>query len=472
MHRRRSRGWRRPSAAGSGELRERRAEDRRVAGRRPGEAEHHAQRRRLARAVRAEEAGDRARADREGQVVDGRHVAVALGQPGSATIGRRVPAARHGYNLTRNLLTASAVVRLWLLASPCWSRPSPPRCSRAGRSGGATPIATLAAPTPVRAWAGTAVLSVQDPATGAYRLATQRGTAAPQPLPGIAPGGPPFDADIGSGPRRGGGDRLRPLPGSAPLPSVAHDARGRDRDADRRRRRHRRLRERPDGLGRPVGVRPPVPVRLRARLHPPVDAGTQVRSTRLPGVPARQCDEIEGCHAIRDGTVRELELRGATLAANVHFGLRTVGICGEGQLRLVDVARRTSRLVTRTICGLSGSTLLGASLTATRLLYARVCPGDPAGCQNHSTIVMRYGLAGRRFEQVPSATCSRGSPPCATETRSRSGRPNSHDGDLHQPHRGTTAARRAELRPCDRSPCSLQRSYTVAQAARGSAPRA
>src|SRR5207302_1892797 len=63
-----------------------------------------------------------------------------------------------------------------------------------------TPISPLAQPTPVRAWAGTAVLSVQDPATGQYRLATQGGTGLPQPLAGIAPAAQPFGADIGPGP--------------------------------------------------------------------------------------------------------------------------------------------------------------------------------------------------------------------------------------------------------------------------------
>ena len=54
------------------------AVDRRPARRRRGEAGDHPQRRRLARAVRPEEPGDGARAAREGDVVDGDVVAVAL----------------------------------------------------------------------------------------------------------------------------------------------------------------------------------------------------------------------------------------------------------------------------------------------------------------------------------------------------------------------------------------------------------
>ena len=53
------------------ELRVGLAEDERVAARRLREPEQHAQRRRLAGAVRAEEAGDRARLERERQIVDG-----------------------------------------------------------------------------------------------------------------------------------------------------------------------------------------------------------------------------------------------------------------------------------------------------------------------------------------------------------------------------------------------------------------
>src|SRR4051794_23453330 len=66
--------------------------DARLAGRRPREAEHHAQRGRLAGAVRPEEARHGALAHRERQVVDGDDVGVALREAGS--LDRR--AARHG----------------------------------------------------------------------------------------------------------------------------------------------------------------------------------------------------------------------------------------------------------------------------------------------------------------------------------------------------------------------------------------
>jgi hypothetical protein len=57
---------------------------------------------------------------------------------------------------------------------------------------------SLKAPTPVRAWGATALLSVREGAS--FRLATQRGAQPPVPLPGIAPASRPFEADIGPGP--------------------------------------------------------------------------------------------------------------------------------------------------------------------------------------------------------------------------------------------------------------------------------
>src|SRR5262249_39004287 len=63
-----------------------------------------------------------------------------------------------------------------------------------------TTIRSLAGPTTVRVWGGTAVLSLLDPSTHRWRLATQRDTAAPRAVPGIAGASRPFDADIGPGP--------------------------------------------------------------------------------------------------------------------------------------------------------------------------------------------------------------------------------------------------------------------------------
>ena len=72
------------TASGSVEVGVRPTVDGRGAGRRPDQAEQHPQRRGLARAVRAQEAGDPARRDREAQVVDGGQRAEPLGQSGGA----------------------------------------------------------------------------------------------------------------------------------------------------------------------------------------------------------------------------------------------------------------------------------------------------------------------------------------------------------------------------------------------------
>jgi hypothetical protein len=307
-------------------------------------------------------------------------------------------------------------------------------------AGADTAIGPLAAATPVKAWSGTAVLSVREGANGTYRLATQRGTAAPRPLPGIAPATEPFDADIGPGP----GGRAVIVFARCAAPERCHLARttpagGTETPIDGARA-TRGYESAPSVWGgRLVFARHYRGIKGSQRVYVrPLDAGREVRSVRLPGVPARECEEVTRCRAVTDGTVRELELRGTTLAQNVHFSLSTVGICGEGQMRLVDVARRTSRLITHTICGLSGSTLLGASMTATHLLYARICPGDPGGCENHSTIVSRYGLRDRRFEQAYGPDILTGFAALTDDTAVEVRAPISHDGSCINALEGTS----------------------------------
>jgi hypothetical protein len=291
-----------------------------------------------------------------------------------------------------------------------------------------TSIGALAAPTPVRAWAGIAVLSVLDPTTGRYELATQTGTNAPQPLAGIAPAAQPFDADIGPGP--GGAAtivfarcqtasqchlaRTTPVAGTETPITGAAATNGWE--------------SAPTVWGSRLAFARQYASGSQRVYTRPLDAGPRVRSVRLPGVPARECDEVTHCRAINDGTVRELELRGTTLAENVHFGLASVGICGEGQMRLVDVARRTSRRLTSAICGLGGATLLGTSLTSTHLLFARICPGDPGACQNHNALVYRYGLTDRRFELVAQVDLLAGFAALDDDHAIEVREPSSHDG--------------------------------------------
>ena len=61
-------------------MRDRVPEDKGIAGRWPDEAHEHADRRRLARAVRSDKAHDTAARDPERQSVDGQGAAVALGE--------------------------------------------------------------------------------------------------------------------------------------------------------------------------------------------------------------------------------------------------------------------------------------------------------------------------------------------------------------------------------------------------------
>jgi hypothetical protein len=299
------------------------------------------------------------------------------------TASRLALAVRSRTMGSRRFLGASLAV-LCLLA--------PARAAAAERA-----IAPLAVPTAVRVWHGVAVLSVRGP--GGYLLATQSGSQPPQPVPGIASSREAFDANIGPGPHgesiivfsrcgahgrcrlmrttRAGGAEL-PIRGSAGVDGYEHAAAvWGNRLAFVRK--YKRGSER-------VYVRP-------------LEAGKSVRSVRVPGVPARTC-EVE-CEAITDGVVGELALRGRRLVENVRFFPRAAGICGEYQVRLLAIGNRASTLVSSSLCGLSGSTILGVSLSATYISFARICPGDPGGCRDHHTLVYRYRLADRRLELAP-----------------------------------------------------------------------
>jgi len=262
-----------------------------------------------------------------------------------------------------------------------------------------TTISTLPGPTAVRAWGGTALLSLLDPASGRYQLATSRGGAAPQAIPGIAPAADPFDADIGPGPdgsavivyarcAKRACQLFRTTPaGGAETPVAGATSRDGSETAPTVWR------------GRLAFARTYARGSSQVYVRP-LDAPASVRSTRLPGLPRRTCDEVNGCHAITNGTVSELELRGTSLAESVTFPLRTVGICGERQIRLVDVVRRSSALVADTICGLGGQTFVGVSWAGSQLLFARTCPGDPGGCRDAHALAYRYTPPSRRTEIV------------------------------------------------------------------------
>jgi hypothetical protein len=252
---------------------------------------------------------------------------------------------------------------------------------------------SITAATPVRAWGATALLSVRE--GDGFRLATQRGTQPSVPVPGIAPASHPFEADIGPGPSgspvivfarcRGdgvcrlmrttlaGGKEIA-ISGSAGINGFEHaPAVWGNRIAFARRF--------ADGTGQ-IYVRP---------LQP----SKPTRSVRLPAVPRPPCEAVEKtlCRpVVFRPTVVELSMRGSRLVETIDLGVIEEELCDQTEIRLVDLASRRSRQVTYSLCGLSGSTLLGASLTATHILWARTCPGDPGGCQSHNTLLYRYGL--------------------------------------------------------------------------------
>ena len=234
----------------------------------------------------------------------------------------------------------------------------------------------------MRAWGGTAVLSVLDPSTRRWRLATQRGAAAPRVLPGILDATRAFDADIGPGP--GGAPLIvfvrcpttghchlsRTTPAGGPEIPIPGSAATRGSESA------------PTIWGNRLAFARRYDVGGSQRVYVrPLGAGRNVRSTRFRAsrhASASRCQPR--CRRIVQGTVRELELRGTTLVENIHFPLASVGICGEGQLRLVDVKRRDSRPISSTVCGLAGSTLVGASPVAGFVLYVQRCLGDPGPC--------------------------------------------------------------------------------------------
>jgi hypothetical protein len=279
----------------------------------------------------------------------------------------------------------------------------------------ATLIAPLAAPTPVRAWGGIAVLSIEV-AGGHYRLATQQGAEAPRPLPGIAAGAYPFDVNIGPGPD---GSPLIVFARCAGAPT--------DRGFREPLPQHCRLMrttpagsfETPIGATASFGGRIHAPAvwgnRLAFALPAPkgsdwiyvlgLQAGKRVRPLRVRSAPRPECIEPgSGCQAASvHPTVTELSLRGSTLAENNRLGfVDGIELCPRMEVRLVDLARHRGERVEQAICREGGSTLLGVSLTATHLLYVSECGGsDQNLCHYVKTRVYRYCLRSHRSELAP-----------------------------------------------------------------------
>jgi hypothetical protein len=276
-------------------------------------------------------------------------------------------------------------------------------------------IAPLAAETPVRAWAGIAVLSVQQP-DGTYRLATQQGTEAPRVLPGIAAASYPFDANIGPGPdgsplivfarcarppTRGPFSEAIPrhcalvqtsVAGSSETPIAS--AAGRDAHA-------------PAIWGNRLVFAQSARHRSDWIYIVPLQGGTHRRPVRLRSAPLPECLGIipgEQCFAAKvHPTVTELSLRGSTLAEVLDLGTVNGGdFCPATEVRLLHLAHHAGKRVDSAICREGGFTLLGASLTATHLLFTSECGGAAQDiCQYTKTLVYRYGLRNHRLEAAP-----------------------------------------------------------------------
>src|SRR4051812_33429963 len=188
-------------------------------------------------------------------------------------------------------------------------------------------LATVPAPTRVRSWRRTAVLSLFDSRSNSYRLAVSRSFAAPEPVPDVAPADKPFDADIGPGPdgtavivyARCAGNtchlfRTTPTGGGEIPLAGATSVDGSETAPTVWRTRLAFARTYATGSAR-VYVRP-------------LDAPASVRSTRLPGVPG-SFTGVEGHRrAISDGELPELELRGTSLAEIIHWERADAGVCG------------------------------------------------------------------------------------------------------------------------------------------------
>jgi hypothetical protein len=270
-----------------------------------------------------------------------------------------------------------------------------------------TLITPLAAPTPVRAWAGIALLSIRE-AGGAYRLDTQQGREAPRPVPGIAPASQPFDANIGPGPsgaplivfarcvgvHRCGLMRTT-LAGGVETPIGAPAGPGNHDHA-------------PAVWGDRLAFARPARHGSDWVYVVPLEAGKRVRAMRLRSAPLPKCDPPDvsgGCFAAHlRPSPTELSLRGSMLAEVVELGfVEEIEGCPRTEVRLIDIsAHRRGEQVKQEFCGIEGGeTLLGVSLTATHLLYATVCPGDETICGRTRTLVYRYGLRDHRTMAAP-----------------------------------------------------------------------
>lgn len=133
--------------------------------------------------------------------------------------------------------------------------------------------------------------------------------------------------------------------------------------------------------------------------------------------------------------MKEIELYGRHLAISTVTDRADAGICGQHEVRLVDLSSRRVRLVGSQLCGLNGQSWVGLSFAGSWLYVARFCAGagvcESFGAYRYAMRSGAYGLArfgrrltgwaydanGRAYEaRDPSGGCDRadvGVPPCS-----------------------------------------------------------
>jgi hypothetical protein len=242
-------------------------------------------------------------------------------------------------------------------------------------------IAPLSGPTDVKAYNGVAVFSLPD--GDKYRLAMSRNGGPPRALP-VPAQDRRFDADIG--------------PDASGRPTVvltSCDATGCGLSTL--------------ALDGSAPVKTGIAVRRRG-VHPTLWRGT------IAWLASAKRVRIGTSTISVDADIEEIELNGR------HLGMTVIadppgggGVCGQREVRLLDVRTRRSRTLGSHLCGLNGQTWVGPSFDARRLYFTRTCNEDGIcgssryGVYRYDLRTGRYALAGDSRSVVSWAYGGRGS---------------------------------------------------------------
>jgi hypothetical protein len=257
-----------------------------------------------------------------------------------------------------------------------------------------TVVATLERPSEVREHDGAVLYSDYDAAIDRYRLRVRAAGGTVRELR-VAPSREPFDADLGT-------DSAGNLAAIVALPNGEPRGTGGGTDLF--------VFTVATGLARPVrnantgeDERAPAidhgriaftrvydgakPIVYTKRLIAP----RRKPSTRLPGVPTRRCTlliERGDCTTV-DRAVVTLELREGRLAQLVTYHVENGPGHRQNEIRLVDVARRSSRQVAFMTTGEGGQEYVGPSFAGSRLSWYRGCAVE---CSRDFTALLRYRM--------------------------------------------------------------------------------